>query len=446
MEDAYPNCYPIYLNWNTSYQNNKNMKILIKSAKIIDPNSKYHNTINDILIENGVISEIKKNILRKGIKTFEAENLHVSTGWMDIHSNFREPGFEYKDDLKSGMRSAIKGGFTAVLLMPQTKPVIDTKSHVEFIQNNTKDNIIDVHVAGSVTKNMEGNDLVEMHDMNSVNCRIFTDDKKSLNRNEVLKLSLLYSKDFEGLIMNYPNDPSISNGGQMNEGVTSINLGLKGISNIAEEIMVDRDLNLAKYTEGNLHLSYISTKEAVKKITKAKKDGINVTADVSINNLVLTDEKLETFDTRYKLLPPIRTRKDNSALIKGLKNGTIDVICSDHSPENEENKKTEFDNAAFGMLGLETMFGLIGKKLRKDLTISEIIEKISTNPRKIILKKENIIQKGFKADLTLFNPDLEWEVKHSDIKSKSRNTPFIGEKLKGKALAVCNNNQFITIN
>ena len=260
-----------------------------------------------------------------------------------------------------------------------------------------------------------------------------------------MKLALLYSKDLDGLIMNYPNDKSIFNNGKMNEGITSTNMGVSGISNISEGIMVDRDINLAKYTEGNLHLSYISTKESVSKIKRGKKEGVNITADVSINNLVMTDEKVKTFDTRYKVLPPLRTRKDNSALIKALKNGTIDVICSDHSPEDEENKRTEFDNAAFGILGLETLFGLLGKHISSDLSLSEIIEKISTNPRRIALKQKLKIEEGEKANITLFNPKVEWEVTNSDIKSKSKNTPFIGEKLKGKAVAIYNNNQFVII-
>jgi len=428
------------------------MNLLIKSARIIDPNSKHHNKIMDIFIKNGRIEKIAKSIksckesLEEGKEIeFSDKNLHISTGWMDMHSNFREPGFEYKDDLKTGIKSAIKGGFTSVLLMPQTEPVIDSKSHVEYIKNNTIGSVVDVHTASSITKNMEGNDLVEMHDINSVNCRTFTDDKKSLQRNEVMKLALLYSKDLDGLIMNYPNDKSIFNNGKMNEGITSTNMGLSGISNISEEIMVDRDINLAKYTEGNLHLSYISTKESVSKIKRGKKEGANITADVSINNLVMTDEKVKTFDTRYKVLPPLRTKKDNSALIKALKDGTIDVICSDHSPEDEENKRTEFDNAAFGILGLETLFGLLGKHISSDLSLSEIIEKISTNPRRIALKQNIKIEEGKKANITLFNPQAEWEVTNSDIKSKSRNTPFIGEKLKGKALAIYNNKQFVII-
>ena len=428
------------------------MNLLIKSARIIDPNSKHHNKIMDVFIKDGEIEKISKSIksCKESVDAgkeieFSDKNLHLSTGWMDMHSNFREPGFEYKDDLKTGIKSAIKGGFTSVLLMPQTEPIIDSKSHVEYIKNNTIGSVVDVHTSSSVTKNMEGNNLVEMHDINSVNCRTFTDDKKSLQRNEVMKLALLYSKDLDGLIMNYPNDKSIFNNGKMNEGITSTNIGLRGISNISEEIMLDRDINLAKYTEGNLHLSYISTKESVSKIKRGKKEGANITADVSINNLVMTDEKVKTFDTRYKVLPPLRTKKDNSALIKALKNGTIDVICSDHSPEDEENKRTEFDNAAFGILGLETLFGLLGKHISSDLSLSKIIEKISTNPRRIALKEELKIEEGEKANITLFNPKVEWEVTNSDIKSKSRNTPFIGEKLKGKALAIYNNKQFVII-
>ena len=420
------------------------MNIIIKSTKIIDVTSKYHNKIKDVYIEDGIIKKIGDKISKIGVQEYSSKNLHMSVGWMDMR-NFREPGYEYKDDLNSGIQSAINGGFTSVLLMPQTNPVIDNKSLVEFIKNNTKESIIDVHTSGSITKNIEGNDLVEMQDMNSAGCRVFTDDKKSLNRNDVMKLALIYIKDFDGLIMNYPNDKSIYNNGKMNEGVISTKLGLRGIPNISEEIMVDRDISLAKYTNGNLHLSYISTEESVNKIKKAKKEGCKITCDVSINNLVLSEEKLINFDTRYKLLPPLRTKKDNSALLKGLKNKTIDVICSDHSPENIENKKIEFDNATFGIIGLETLFGLLGKYLRDKLNLEEIIEKISYNPRKIVLKETLKIEEGEKANITLFDPDLEWEFNKKDIKSKSINTPFIGEKLKGKALAIYNNNQFFVI-
>ena len=422
------------------------MKILIKSAKIIDVNSKHHNKTLDILIENGIIKKISKKISENKIKTFSSDNLHVSVGWSDIHANFREPGYEHKNDIVSGIESAIKGGFTSILLMPNTQPVIDNKSLIEYINNITKDSIVDVHIAGSVTKNMQGDDLVEMYDMNSVNCKIFTDDKNSLNRNEILKLALLYSKDFNGLIMNFPNDKSLSQNGVINEGETSTSLGLKGISNIAEEIMLDRDINLAKYTKGNLHISYVSTKGSVRKIKEAKKKNINISADVAINNLVMTEDKLTSFDTNYKVLPPLRNINDQSALIKGLKEGTIDIISSDHSPHEEDSKKVEFENAEFGIIGLESMFGLIIKNLENELSINEIIEKISNNPRKIIDKETYSINEGEKANLTLFDPNIEWELKENDIKSKSFNTPFVGEKLKGKALAIYNNRKFRIIN
>ena len=209
--------------------------------------------------------------------------------------------------------------------------------------------------------------------------------------------------------------------------------------------MIDRDISLCKYTESKLHLSYISTKNSVSKIKKAKKEGSKISADVALHNLILTDEEITHFDTRYKVMPPLRSKKDCTALIKGLKDGTIDVICTDNSPEDEENKKTEFDNAAFGIIGLETAFGLIGKHLSNHLSLAEIIKKIAINPRRLLQLKSGNIEEGNTANLTLFNPDLEWEFQKTDIESKSVNTPFVGEKLKGKALAICNKGKFLEL-
>jgi dihydroorotase len=302
-----------------------------------------------------------------------------------------------------------------------------------------------VHAAGSLTKGMQGKDMVEMYDMKNAGAPAFTDDKNSVQHNDVLKVALLYAKDFDGLIMNYPNDSSIANGGQIHEGKISTALGLKGIPAMAEEIMIDRDISLCEYTDSKLHLSYISTKNSVSKIKKAKKQGINISADVALHNLILTDEKISHFDTRYKVLPPLRSNTDCTALIKGLKDGTIDVICTDHSPEDEENKKTEFDNAAFGIIGLETAFGLIGKHLSAHLSLAEIIEKIAINPRKLLQLESAKIEEGNTANLTLFDPDIEWEFQKIDIKSKSVNTPFIGEKIKGKALAIYNKGKFLEL-
>ena len=419
------------------------MKILIKSALIIDPQSKYHQKKMDILVKEGKIQKIKKSIKidnKSKITEYKQKNLHVSPGWFDIHVNFCEPGYEEKETILTGSNAAIKGGFTGVMLMPNTKPYIDNKGILEFIKNISKKNIIDIHVAGNITKKCEGNDIVEMYDMYKSGCKAFTDDKNSLKRNDVMKIAMLYSKDADFLIMNYACDTSLAKG-HMNEGEISTRLGLKGIPSVAEEIMVDRDLNLCKYTVSKLHLSYISTKESINKIKKAKSLGLKVSSDVAIHNLFLTEDLIKNFDTRYKVLPPLRTKVDNLSLINGLKNDVIDIISSDHTPINEEYKKTEFDNAESGIIGLESAFGLLGKHVLDKIGISKLIEKISINPRKILNIEEVIIEEGKKANMTLFDPEIDWVFNEKDIKSKSKNTPFIGEKLKGKALAVINNGE-----
>ncbi len=425
------------------------MNLLIKSAKIIDSNSKYHTKTMDVLIRNGRIEKIAKSIkscpksIANGTEIeYSAKNLHLSPGWFDLHANFGEPGYEQQETLSTGANAALKGGFTGVMVMPNNKPSIDNKSMIEFIQNASKKYVIDIIPAGNITKGGSGNEIVEMHDMHKAGCKAFTDDKKSVNRNEVIKIALLYSKDIDALIMNYPNDKSIANNGFMHEGTISTILGLKGIPSLAEEIMVDRDLNLCEYTNSRLHLSYISTKNSAKKIKHAKNRGLKVTTDVALHNLFLTDKSVNNFDTRYKVMPPLRTNKDNTALIKALKEGTIDVITTDHCPITDEYKKIDFDNAANGIIGLETAFGLLGKNILPKLDLSTLIEKISINPRKILNLKEVAIKEGEKANITLFNPDLEWVFTADDIKSKSSNTPFIGEKLKGKALAIFNKGQF----
>ena len=425
------------------------MNLLIKSAKIIDSNSKHHNKIMDVFIKDGKIDKIAKSIksckesLANGTEIeFAANNLHLSPGWFDLHANFSEPGNEQKETLESGSKAAIKGGFTGVMIMPNTTPSLDNKGMIKFIKNATTGNIVDILPAGNLTKKQEGNDIVEMHDMSKAGCLAFTDDKQSIKRNEVLKIAMLYAKDCNALIMNYPNENSIANDGYMHEGAVSTKLGLKGIPALAEEMMVDRDISICEYTNSRFHLSYLSTKGSAEKMKKAKTKGLNITADVALHNLFLTDESINNFDTRYKVMPPLRTKKDNKALIKALKEGTIDVITTDHSPQDEEHKRVEFDNAADGMIGLESAFGLLGKHLLPHLELSTIIEKIAINPRKILNINEATLTEGNTANITLFNPDLEWKFTKNAIKSKSNNTPFMGEKLKGKALAIFNNGKF----
>ena len=425
------------------------MNLLIKSAKIIDSNSKHHNKIMDVFIKNGKIEKISKSIksCKESVASgkeieFAANNLHLSPGWFDLHANFSEPGNEQKETLESGSNAAKKGGFTGVMIMPNTTPSLDNKGMIKYILNASKGNIVDLLPAGNLTKNQEGNDIVEMHDMNKAGCLAFTDDKHSIKRNEVLKIAMLYSKDCNALIMNYPNENSIANDGYMHEGNVSTKLGLKGIPALAEEMMVDRDISICEYTNSRFHLSYLSTKKSAEKVKKAKAKGLNITADVVLHNLFLTDEAVNNFDKRYKVMPPLRTAQDNKALIKALKDGTIDIITTDHSPQDEEHKKIEFDNAADGIIGLESAFGLLGKHLLPHLELSQLIEKIAINPRKILGINQATLTEGNTANITLFNPDLEWEFTKGDIKSKSNNTPFVGEKLKGKALAIFNNGKF----
>tara|TARA_B100000780_G_scaffold264261_1_gene218779 strand:+ start:770 stop:2056 length:1287 start_codon:yes stop_codon:yes gene_type:complete len=425
------------------------MNLLIKSAKIIDTNSKYHNKIMDVFIKNGKIEKIAKSIksckesLANGTEIeFSANNLHLSPGWFDLHANFSEPGNEQKETLESGSNAAAKGGFTGVMIMPNTTPSLDNKGMIKYIQNATTGNIVDILPAGNLTMKQEGNKIVEMHDMSKAGCLAFTDDKQSIKRNEVLKIALLYAKDCNALIMNYPNENSIANDGYMHEGAVSTRLGLRGIPSLAEEMMVDRDISICEYTKSRFHLSYLSTKGSVEKIKKAKSKGLNITADVALHNLFLTDEAIKNFDTRYKVMPPLRTKKDNKALIKALKEGTIDVITTDHSPQDDEHKRVEFDNAKNGIIGLESAFGLLGKHLLPDLGIDQIIQNIAINPRNILGINEATLIEGNIANITLFNPDLEWEFTKEDIKSKSDNTPFLGIKLKGKALAIFNNGKF----
>ena len=415
------------------------MIVLIRAAKVVDPNSKYNNKVVDILIEKGIIQDIGKNLtVPKDADIIEEKGLHVSPGLFDLHVNFGDPGFEWKEDMQTGMLAAAKGGFTGVLCMPSTFPAIDTKSQVEYIQKMCAGNVVNVHPAGCITKNLKGQELTEMFDMYRSGALAFTDDKNSIQHAGVMKLALLYTKNFGGIIMNQANDKSISKDGQMNEGVTSTFLGLKGIPSLAEDLMIARDIKLVEYTKGRLHFSCISTANSVELIRKAKKHGLNITADVAIHNLVLDETACKGFDTRNKVNPALRTQKDIKALLKGLKDGTIDAICTDHTPQDIEHKKIEFDNAEFGMIGLQTAFSL-ACQLEQEIGLEGIIDKMAISPRKLLGLEAPEVNIEKEANLCLFNPTTEWTLEKTDIMSKSKNTPFIGKKLKGKILGVVNN-------
>lgn len=403
------------------------MNFLLKSATIIAVNSKYHQQKKDILIEKGIITKIATKISEeKGTKTISLENLHVSCGWFDTSVSFGEPGFEERETINNGLLTATKSGFTTVAVNPNTNPKVDTKAAVEFLISKTLNHIIDLHPIANLTKSAKGEEITEMYDMHQSGAIAFGDYNKTISNVNVMKIALQYAQNFNGLVLNFPLEKTLSNG-YANEGINSTKLGLKGIPALAEELQITRDLSLLEYTGGKLHIPCISTAKSVKLIADAKKKGLNVTCSVTPHHLVLTDDELENFDSNYKILPPLRTIKDCKALRQGLEKGTIDMICSDHNPINIEDKKVTFENAKFGTIGLESLFGTVNSVI--DLTT--VIESLTTKPRKRFQLETLTIAKGEKANLTLFNPDFETVFNTDNIISTSKNTAFLGKKLKG---------------
>lgn len=420
------------------------MNLLIKSAVIIDTSSKFHQQKMDILIEKGTIVKITKSIKNTGnYKEITFPDLHVSIGWFDFRANFCDPGNEHKEDFTSGLKAAALGGFTGVVAMPDTYPTIDSKSGIEYVINKTANAIVNVYPAGCLSDKAEGKEIAEMYDMHNAGAIAFTDNKKSIENPSLLTRAMLYTKSFDGLIMEFPNEKNIFNKGQINEGVVSTHLGLKGIPSLAEELQVARAIYLAEYCDAAIHLTNISAKKSVELIKQAKAKGLKVTADVNSYHLLLDESSLENFDSNYKVLPPLRTKDDQKALIKGLKEGTIDIICSDHTPENIENKKCEFDHAAFGIVNLQTSFAVANTATKGKLDLAELIEKITIAPRKLLKIETPSIKEKTTANLTLFSPSTEVKLATNDIVSKSKNTPFIGEKLTGKVYGVINKNKVL---
>jgi dihydroorotase len=416
------------------------MSTLIKSATIIDSSSPYHQQKKDILIQDGRIKKIDTNIpTQKEYILVERENLHVSCGWFDTSVSFGEPGYEERETIENGLQVAAKSGFTAVAVNANTNPVIDTKSAVEFLIHKAHNSATKLYPIAALTKQSKGVEMAELYDMQQSGAIAFGDYKKPVVNDNLMKVSLLYAQNLDGLVLSFPKNKAIAGEGIAHEGVNSTKLGLKGIPALAEELQVARDLFLLEYTGGKLHIPTISTAKSVALIKDAKKRGLDVSCSVAAHHLMLTDDQLHEFDSNYKTSPPLRTHADCKALVKGLKSGVIDVITSDHNPIDIEHKKVEFSEAKDGTIGLESLFGAVNSVL----TIEEFIENITSKPRTIFGLKTTAIAEGEIADISLFNPHQTYTFTKEHILSISKNSPFINTKLNGRVYGIFSNNQLI---
>lgn len=421
------------------------MRILLKSVKIIDSSSEFNGQTKDILIENGIIKQIAEGIESPADQTISGENLHVSAGWIDMRVSPKDPGYESKEDLNSLSAAAMTGGFTEIVTLPNTKPVVQTKEAIAYVKNFALSQLINIYPTGAVTKNCEGKDFTEMLDLHQAGAVAFTDGDHTLWNADILLKTLQYLAPIDSLLMNRPEEPSMTIFGQMHEGIESTLLGMKGIPSTAEELMLMRDLKLLEYYLGDnfapknnscLHFSTISTKNGVELIRQAKIKGLPVSCDIAAHQLAFTDVDLRNFDTNFKVNPPFRSQEDIEALKKGLADGTIDVIVSDHNPQDEESKNLEFDMADFGVIGLETAFSVANTYSK--LSLEKIIEKLTTIPRKLLRLKNVSIKESNEANLSIFDPSQEWIYESKNIQSKSKNSPFIDKKITGKVKAVIN--------
>ena len=415
------------------------MKTIIRNATIIDPKSPFHTKTVDILIADGCITKIGTALPNPdNFEEINRDNLHVSLGWFDSSVSLGEPGFEDRETIENGLQVAAKSGFTGIALQPNSYPVIDNQSQVHFVKSKAIGAATELFPIGALTKESEGKDMAELFDMKNAGAIAFGDYNRSLDNANLLKIALQYTQDFDGLVIAFSQDEKIKGNGVANEGIVSTRLGLKGIPNLAEELQVARNLFLLEYTGGKLHIPTISTSKSVALIQEGKAKGLQVSCSVAVHHLVLNDEKLEEFDTRFKVSPPLRTETDRLALIEGVKNGTIDMITSDHNPIDIEHKKMDFDTAKSGTIGLESAFSALMTILPAEM----VIEKLTAGRTTFGIESPSITE-GAKANLSLFNPEGKNTYTSEAIRSKSKNSAFIGTEIKGKVYGIVNQNQLI---
>ncbi len=416
--------------------------LLIQKATIIDPDNSHDGKVRDILIKKGKIAEIKSRIeAPANVKKLDAEGACVSPGWIDVGVQTGDPGFEHRETLQTVSQAAAAGGFTAIVCQPNTLPVIHSKSEVLYLQNRVSKNLVEVFPIGAISYECKGEDLTEMYDMHNSGAVAFSDGKYPIQSAGLMLRSLQYVKAFNGLIINHPQEDSISKNAQLHEGVVSTTLGMPGFPGIAEELMLQRDIDLLAYADSRLHVTNVSTAGGVALLRAAKEQGLKITGSTPVLNLIFEDTSVEKFDTNMKVLPPLRENPDRKALLKGLKDGTLDYITSNHIPLEEEVKMVEFPYAKFGAIGLETVYPLLNTYLSKQFSAAQIVQMLAINPRKILQLPRPLIKKGSPANLTIFHPGLEWTYSKENIKSKSRNSSLLGKTFTGKILGVVNNDK-----
>jgi len=411
------------------------MNLLITNGRVIDPSQKLDETC-DLLIENGAIKKIGKNITApSGVKTLDASGCYVTPGLIDMHVHLRDPGLEYKEDIISGTKAAVAGGFTAVACMPNTKPVIDNKAVASYVINKAKaEGFCNVFPVGSITYGSSGERMAEMGELKESGCVAVSDDGRPVKSSELMRRALQYANGIGIMVISHAEDLELVGEGTMHEGFTSTELGLKGIPRVAEDIATSRDVLLAEYTNSPLHIAHVSTAGSVRIIREAKARGVKVTCETAPHYFTLTDDAVRGYNTNAKMNPPLREASDVAAIKAGLKDGTIDAIATDHAPHHLDEKDVEFNEAMNGIVGLETSLPLALKLVGEgSLTLAQLVEKMSLNPSKILGISRGTLEIGAIADITVIDPKVEWTVEADKLASKSKNSPFLGWKVQGGA-------------
>lgn len=416
------------------------MKVLIQQAQIIDPLSPLNNQRQDILIKDGIIEKIAEALDPEDAIIVNGMALTVSPGWVDVFANFADPGYEFKETLETGATAAAAGGYTDIFTIPNTKPVVDTKAQVEYIRSRSSNLLVSIYPLGAISKSCEGKDLAEMYDMHASGAIAFSDGLNPVQSSGLLLKALQYVRSFDGVIIQVPDDRSIGSTGVMNEGVISTRLGLPGKPVIAEELLVARDIKLARYSESKLHFTGVTSPRSLEYIRRAKDAGLNVTCSVTPHHLFYSEEDLKDYDTNLKVYPPFRSVQARTELRRAVLDGTIDVIASHHMPHEFDSKVLEFEYAKNGMIQLETSFNVIKASL-PEISDARLVELLSIHPRKIFGLPQYPIAEGGAAVLTIYSSKMNSLVDKNYLHSRSKNSPFLGMELPGKVFGIINGNK-----